>query len=180
MLLRFVLSPNRCYRGNDLISPAFSSTGTDPILNGAHTNYAIRGCRISDLQAVAKIEKVSFPDPYDKATFLRFLVWENEGFLVAEDQGRIVGYVIASSGHGSGLIASIAVSPNYTRMGIGSTLMRAALGYLIGKVREVKLQVSVTNTSALDLYVKFSFRETGRIPRYYPNGDDAVLMMRQF
>ena len=163
-----------------MISPGFSASGSDPILNGARINYTIRGCRISDLHEVAEIEKVSFPDPYDKATFLRFLVWENEGFLVAEDQGRILGYVIASSGQGSGLIASIAVSPNYKRMGIGSTLMRAALDYLIGKVREVKLQVSVTNTAAIDLYIKFFFRETGRIQRYYPNGDDALLMTRQF
>jgi ribosomal-protein-alanine N-acetyltransferase len=173
-------SVNGYPRGNDLISLEFFTPTYDPIMSDARANYAIRGCRISDLHQVAEIEKVSFPDPYDKATFLRFLVWERKGFLVAEDQGTILGYVIASSGHGSGLIASIAVSPNYKQKGIGSTLMRAALDYLIGKVREVKLQVSVRNTAAIGLYIKFSFREAGRLQGYYPNGDDALLMTRQF
>jgi ribosomal protein S18 acetylase RimI-like enzyme len=58
--------------------------------------------------------------------------------------------------------------------------MRAALDYLIGKVREVKLQVSVRNTAAIGLYIKLSFREAGRLQGYYPNGDDALLMTRQF
>jgi ribosomal-protein-alanine N-acetyltransferase len=148
-------------------------------MSGARTSYLIRGCRIWDLHEVSEIEKASFPDPYDKPTFLRLLLWEPRGFLVAEDKETILGYVIASSGHGSGLIASIAVSPNHKRIGIGSTLMRAALDYLVRKVTEVNLQVSVRNTAAIDLYVKFSFRETGRVQEYYPNGDDALVMTRQ-
>jgi ribosomal-protein-alanine N-acetyltransferase len=151
------------------------------MIAGGRMNYTIRECRLSDLHEVSEIENVSFPDPYDKATFLRFLVWEHRGFLVAEGEGRILGYVIALTGHGFGLISSIAVSPTYKRMGIGSRLMRAALDFLVGKVPKVTLQVSVKNAAAIDLYVKkFSFRETARIAGYYPNGDDAILMTMQF
>ena len=130
---------------------------------------------------VLQIEKISFPDPYDRDTFSYFLRSEPGGFLVVHDgDGTILGYVIASSRYGYGLVMSIAVLPDQKRRGIGSMLMQAALNYLRSKVRQVYLQVSTTNAEAIAFYRKFSFHETGRISKYYPNGDDAVVMAIEF
>lgn len=123
-----------------------------------------------------KIEEASFPNPYAKSVFTRYLSLTDEGFLVAEQKGGVVGYIIAEIQGTQGLIVSLAVLPEYRKGGIGSTLMREALQRLCKKVRRIHLQVSVQNRAALKFYRKFSFQEMGTVKNYYPDGDDAVLM----
>jgi ribosomal-protein-alanine N-acetyltransferase len=101
-----------------------------------------------------------------------------DGFLVADDGSRILGYVTTIVENEIGLIMSIAVSPGFRRKGIGDSLMESALNHLVGCER-VWLLVDERNTPAISLYHKHSFSETGRVIKgYYPNGDDAVEMAR--
>jgi ribosomal protein S18 acetylase RimI-like enzyme len=81
---------------------------------------------------------------------------------------------------GTGMVMSIAVSPQLRRSGIGDALMRSALNHLAGCER-IWLLVDRKNVAAISLYHKHFFRETGRIIKgYYPNGDDAVEMLRTY
>ncbi|MCB1400425.1 MAG: N-acetyltransferase [Rhodobacteraceae bacterium] len=64
--------------------------------------------------------------------------------LVAQGEGRILGHVAASSAEVGGeagwaLIGPLAVLPDRQRQGVGSALMRAALGQLRGAFRGVVL-----------------------------------------
>ncbi len=125
-----------------------------------------------------RIEKISFPNPYTIDFFTYYLSLTPEGFLVAEQEGGVVGYMIAEVEGIDGLIVSIAVSPEHRNRGIGSLLMREALESLCNRARRINLQVSAENMVAITFYRKFSFREISRIKNYYPNGDDAILMAR--
>jgi ribosomal-protein-alanine N-acetyltransferase len=135
-------------------------------------------CREGDLEGVLKIEKESFPDPYDRDVFSMLLQSEPEGFLVAECDDGVVGYVASSVRYG--LIFSLAVSADHRRKKIGWILMDAVLGYLRGRTEKVSLQVRVGNFAAINLYRRFSFREEGRVRRYYPDGEDALVMSLEF
>jgi ribosomal-protein-alanine N-acetyltransferase len=147
-----------------------------------YMDLTIRRSRFSDLGEILKIEKASFPDPYDRPTFLHLLLSEPGGFLVAEEKGAIVGYVVTTTGSGRGLIVSIAVSADHKRRGIGAKLLQEALDYLVDRrIEQVELQVRVTNTAAIQMYEKkFSFHISHRIRRYYQNGEDALVMVRRF
>ena len=105
---------------------------------------------------------------------MQLLGSEPEGFLVAEGDSGILGYVASSARYG--LIFSVAVSGVSRRKGIGRTLMDAVIGYLRGRTKRVSLQVRVSNTAAIGLYRELSFREEGRVRRYYPDGEDALVM----
>jgi ribosomal-protein-alanine N-acetyltransferase len=146
-------------------------------MTAAASKYKIRRCAMDDLEPVLRIENASFPDPYDRRTFAYFIFSDPDGFLVAEDDGSIVGCVVTSTREGHGLIISIAVAPERKREGIGSKLLEAALRHLATRSDEVYLQVSVKNLEAIDFYHKFSFREAGLIKNYYQNGDDAYVMV---
>ena len=132
-----------------------------------------------DFEQVVAIEKVCFPErPYTREDFLLLMTQAGEGFVVAEDEGRVVGYVTTVIEGGVGLIMSIAVSPQSRRRGVGDSLMRSALNHLT-RCDRIWLLVDQKNTAAISLYHKNSFFETGRVIKgYYPNGDDAVEMMR--
>ncbi len=136
-------------------------------------SYRIRECVEKDLVDVLKIENESFTDPYDMEIFSQLLRSEPEGFLVA-DGGGILGYVAASARYG--LILSLAISPSHRRKGIGAALLDSVLRYLRGRTSRVTLQVRVGNSAAIALYRRFSFREEGRLRRYYPDGEDALVM----
>jgi ribosomal-protein-alanine N-acetyltransferase len=43
-------------------------------------------------------------------------------------------------------------------------------------VRRMTLEVRPSNTAALGLYGKFGFHIEGRRPRYYSDGEDALIM----
>jgi ribosomal-protein-alanine N-acetyltransferase len=101
---------------------------------------------------------------------------EPGGFLVAEYGDDLVGYVAAACRSGEGIIWSIAVSEKSRGRGIGRSLMESELVYLSEKVSRINLQVSVKNSAAISLYTSLSFKEIGRIKRYYSNGDDAFIM----
>jgi len=144
------------------------------------TNLVLRACRYEDLDKVLAIERASYPDsPYARTDFDIFLLVAKKGFLVACQGDSLLGYVIATEKGGSGLIQSVAVSPESRRKHVGRALMTAALDYLAKSERAV-LQVDPSNESAISLYHKLSFRETGsRIRGYYPNGNDAIEMVRE-
>jgi ribosomal-protein-alanine N-acetyltransferase len=139
----------------------------------------IRAFRNEDLNQVMAIEEASFPDPYSEPFFWWLKLQVGERFIVAE-KGKIVGYAISEIHRGRGHIISMAVSPDCRRAGIGSTLLRESIARLELKVREIYLEVRSGNEAAIKLYEKFSFRRTSEVrKRYYPDGEDALVMARQ-
>jgi ribosomal-protein-alanine N-acetyltransferase len=44
-------------------------------------------------------------------------------------------------------------------------------------LESVSLEVRTSNTAAITLYEKFGFVVAGRRAAYYPNGEDALLMI---
>ncbi|MDA4112791.1 MAG: ribosomal protein S18-alanine N-acetyltransferase [Thaumarchaeota archaeon] len=153
-------------------SPPAAASGEN--VPAAEPSYRIRRCTDGDLDVILRIEDESFSDPYDRDVFSQLLRSEPDGFLVAEGEGGVVGYVASSARYG--LIFSLAVSADHRRKGIGWMLMDGALRYLRGRTRRVTLQVRVGNAAAIALYRRFSFKEEGIVRRYYPDGEDALVM----
>lgn len=142
--------------------------------------YSLRACELGDLAQVVQVERASFPErPYSRLDFLAYLLTGRDGFIVASRDGSVVGYVIAISQGREGSVQSIAVSPDSRGKGVGELLMRSAIDRLAGKCDRVHLLVDAKNETAIRLYSKLSFEETGKVVRrYYPNGSDAVEMAR--
>ena len=140
----------------------------------------IRQAERADLLAVHRIEQASFPQPWPFDAFERYL--DESGFLVA-DTGAIVGYVVADSvpNHGRplGHIKDIAVHEQHRGQGVGSSLLERALGVLAARgVASVKLEVRESNTRARQLYREFDFAHRRTVPRYYSDGEDALVLVR--
>ena len=140
-------------------------------------DLTVRPCRHQDIDQVVVLEKACFPDgPYTKLEFLLLLAQCGDGFLVADDGSKVLGYVTTIIENGIGLVMSIAVSPKFRRKGIGDSLLISAINHL-AKCERIWLLVDEKNAAAISLYHKHSFSETGRIVKgYYPNGNNAIEM----
>ncbi len=138
----------------------------------------IRDVKSKDMQAILTIEYKCFKDPYPLSLLNRLHAMHPDGFLVAEAEGKIVGYVIGVLRWGAtGHILAIATDPPYQRQSIASALM----GHIINRLRAkgaklVRLEVRKSNAGAQQFYLKLGFRQQGEVPYYYEDGEAAVTM----
>jgi len=154
--------------------------------------YIIRRFREEDLPSVIHINRSCLPENYTPDFFIYHFREFPEGFLVAEMNGVIVGYIMSRIDRGfsyyshsttvseKGHVISLAVMPRARRRGIAEKLLRKAIEALRSKgVKEVYLEVRISNIPAINLYRKLGFKIAKRIPRYYADGEDAYVMLLQ-
>ncbi len=141
----------------------------------------IRVAEPSDIDVVYGLEVRCFRDPYPRELLRILQALYPQLFLVAEEGNVIIGYVsglIRTDGFGH--IVSICVEPGYRRRGIGKALM-ITLEKLMKEIFGVcmyRLEVRVSNTIAIKLYESLGYKIQLRIPRYYTDGEDAYLMIK--
>jgi len=138
-----------------------------------------RRAKFDDLPIIQQIERLSFSTPYS-TFYMRSLLNNADIYYVAEYEGKIVGYIIARKENNKlGHIISIAVHPDYRRIGLGTVLMKKAEDSLrnLGCYR-VYLEVRVSNKPAIQLYKKLGYIIVRTIPSYYSDGEDAFLMVK--
>lgn len=141
----------------------------------------VRRAERADLLAIYRIEKASFPQPWPYEVFDRFL--DEPGFLVAEADGGVVGFVVAdvvpNHGRAFGHVKDLAVHPERRGEGWGRRLLAHALTRLAeGDATTVKLEVREGNEPARNLYGDFGFQTLRRVHNYYDDGTDAFVMVR--
>jgi ribosomal-protein-alanine N-acetyltransferase len=100
-------------------------------------------------------------------------------YLVAEEDGHIVGYAGLCVYADDAYIQTIAVAASHQHRGIGTALlielMREARRRSVDKVA---LEVRADNPSAQKLYARFGFEAVGLRRGYYqPSNVDAVVMV---
>lgn len=153
---------------------------TAPVPEGGDS-LSIRPARRADLLAIVRIENASFSQPWPHDAFETFL--GEPGFLVAIDEARtIVGYIVSdvtpNYGRNLGHVKDIAVHPDHRGSGIGSALLTRALSVLGAyDADSIKLEVRPSNESARRLYRSFGFDPLRRVPGYYDDDEDAIVMI---
>ncbi len=139
-----------------------------------------RGWTMNDLDGIAEIERECFSDPWTRRMLAdSFLSERFEGVLLEED-GRVVAYGGESIVFDEAEIQLVAVSEMYRRCGRGRKILDDLLEIARAHgVKRVFLEVRVSNASAQLLYLKGGFRGLYCRTRYYPDGEDAIVMMRE-
>ncbi len=136
----------------------------------------IRTMARSDVPAVAILEREIFPEPWSARIFFDELSQSNRAYVMATNDGEILGYgglmVIEDDAH----ITTLGVIPGFRRMRIGTRLMLALVERAVGGgARHLTLEVRATNTDAQSLYERFGFAPVGKRKSYYA-GEDAIVM----
>jgi ribosomal-protein-alanine N-acetyltransferase len=146
-----------------------------------HLSTRIRPASRADLLAVFRIEQRAFPQPWPYVAFEQFL--GERGFLVAAQAEQVIGYIIADTitNHGRplGHVKDLAVREADRGHGVGRQLLGSALSAMeAADVARVKLEVRPSNEAAVALYRRFGFSQHRSVPRYYDDGEDALIMIR--
>jgi ribosomal-protein-alanine N-acetyltransferase len=98
-------------------------------------------------------------------------------YLVAEVDGEVVGYAVASFAGDIAELQRIGVTPAARRTGIASALLDEVVAEAPGTgANRLLLEVREDNGGALAFYAARGFIEIDRRPRYYRDGTTAVVL----
>ncbi len=141
----------------------------------------VRPGTVADLDQVVRIEREAFSDPWPADSLRRELAADRlRRPLVAEADGKVVGYLMAWRVADEWHIINVAVDGRWRRRGVGARLLAVSLDEARATgCSLVTLEVRVGNAAARAFYRRFGFREVGlRRGYYHDTGEDAVLMSR--
>ena len=138
----------------------------------------VRDVRPTDLDAVAALERVSFPVPWKREFFASEVGLAHRFNRVARASGgTLAGYVFCAFAAGEIHVNKIAVDPLYRRRGVARLLMKEVLDFSDRiQAEEIFLEVRPSNLPARNFYLLLGFREVGRRAQYYADGEDALVM----
>ena len=137
-----------------------------------------RRMTLEDVPQVHEIELKTFHTPWSYQSFVDEMTTNKcARYIVAEEDGRILGYAGAWLIFEEGHITNIAVNEADRGRGIGAGVTRALMQYAANMgVQYMTLEVRRSNLVAQSLYKKMGFIELGVRKRYYEdNGEDAYL-----
>ncbi|MBE0517231.1 MAG: ribosomal protein S18-alanine N-acetyltransferase [Methanophagales archaeon] len=139
----------------------------------------IRNFERPDIRRVMEIEEESFLDG-DAGLYLELYEEWLEGFLVAEKDDEVIGFVVlVLTPEGEGRVFALAVASRYKGRGVGRALLKAAFNTLRKRrIGYVRLEVRVSNQIAQSLYRSMGFMDIGFIPFYYKDGEGAIVMRK--
>jgi ribosomal protein S18 acetylase RimI-like enzyme len=147
------------------------------------SGLVIREARSSDIDALTAIEAACFAsDRLSRRSLASLAKSPSASVIVACIEGRPVGYAMILTRRGSrkARLYSIAVSPNASGRGIGSSLLAAAedMACRLGASR-LHLEVRADNPTAIRLYERAGYRALGQKLDYYEDGAMALLLGRE-
>lgn len=139
----------------------------------------IRRMTMADVDGVAAVEAATFPTPWSRDAFASEMNNVAARYLVAEKDGKIIGFagawIILDESH----VTNIAVYKEERGQGIGRKLTEGLMQYLSNLgAAYATLEVRKSNEVAQNLYVSLGFIKLGVRKRYYEdNGEDALIMV---
>ena len=140
----------------------------------------VRGLQLRDLSAIEEIERAAYPTPWSRSMFAGELAKPSSICLGAFFDNRLIGYLIVSRYVDAWHVMNIAVTPEFRRRGIASTLL-GQLFDLTGDDdrRGYTLEVRISNGGAIALYERLGFESRGVRRGYYTdNREDALIMWK--
>jgi ribosomal-protein-alanine N-acetyltransferase len=145
--------------------------------------YDVRPLTVTQLDECWRLDQRCFVDgeAYSRDTFEYLLTApESVSYRVVTQGGAMVGFIIGlvEPDH-TGHVTTVGVAPEHRRRGLAYRLMeKVEDGFRRRDVRMVRLEVRSINTGAQQLYRNLGYIVTQRLPRYYSNGGDGLLMIK--
>ena len=139
----------------------------------------VRPMVMTDVDGVMAVEHDSFLTPWSRSAFEEELAQNRLArYIVAEENGAIVGYagtwLVINEAH----VTNVAVSSQRRREGIGRLLMQNLMELARENGMEsMTLEVRVSNAAARHLYAQMGFVEAGIRKNYYSETKEDALVL---
>ena len=135
----------------------------------------------TEMFSVIKLASETLTERYNPSLFNYFYETFPEGFIVADTDHKIVGFLIGVKINTEyAKILMLAVLKPYRKQKIGSELLNYFLR-IINKIniKKIELEVRTKNKTAIKFYQKNGFKITEIHRKFYQTGENAYTMKRE-
>jgi ribosomal-protein-alanine N-acetyltransferase len=157
-----------CARGNFIMDLVCGNEGR------VYVRWMVR----RDFPEVMAIENSCFEFPWREEDFQVCLKQRNCIGMVAEVDGRVVGFMIYETPKNRIHLLNIATLPEFQRRGVATQMVQKLIGKLTNHGRtRISMEIRESNLPALIFFRSRGFRATGVLHCFYEDtNDDAYVM----
>ncbi len=142
----------------------------------------LRAFKPSDLDTLCEIDCACFPPgiSYSRSEMAEYVGGKRSRTWVAQDDNRIVGFLIAEGDDQGSHIITVDVAPEWRRRGVATVLMDAAEEWAREQGAElIYLETAEDNIVAQRFYGQRGYKKIDTIEHYYSNGAAAWVMTKK-
>ena len=131
-----------------------------------------------DFAQVLAIEQACFEFPWTEQEFLQCLRQPNSLGMVAEYEGRVIGFVIYETPKNRIFITNIATVPEFQRRGVARQIIHKLVTKMIYQQRhKIAIEIRETNIPGLLCFRALGFRAAMVRKNFYENqSEDAYVL----
>ena len=141
----------------------------------------LRKWKYEDILKISELEQECFPqEPWSFKTLAASFDSESFQGVLAEDGGEIIGYGGITVAADTADIDNVAVTELFRNSGVGTAIITELVK--IAKERgaqKVFLEVRVSNSVAMEMYLHNGFKGVYARTRYYSDGEDCLVMCKE-
>lgn len=134
----------------------------------------------SDIPKILAVYENNFSDGWKENMLISAF---NEGRFLCigmENEGEIIGVLTITVGETEADIEGVVTKKEHLRKGVAKALINYALEKLTAQKKEkVFLEVREGNISAINLYQSFGFKSISVRKKYYFDGENALVMLKE-
>ena len=144
--------------------------------------FKIRAYDVRDFQAIHKLDQACFPPgiSYSKWSMQYFVNLATADCLVAEEEKKIVGFLLAETNPPLAHIITLDVAESHRKQGVGSALLREMEEHFaFHGIQSVLLETAVDNETGIAFWTHHGYRSEAVVKRYYLGKIDAYEMRKR-
>jgi [ribosomal protein S18]-alanine N-acetyltransferase len=144
-------------------------------------DFRLRSSEPEDFETLYEIDQACYEQQiaYSRRELRQYLRMPGAECVVAESEGKILGFCISTHENRLGYIITMDVPERFRRMGIATALIEETERRLaVNWVLEVYLETATNNAPAIALWTKRGYQRRAVRKGYYPGGGDAYTMMK--
>lgn len=141
----------------------------------------VRKCRYEDILSISELEKECFTgESWSFGTIAS--AFENPAYtmIVAEEEGEVCGFGCIVTTCETSDLENVLVAEEYRNSGVGKAILNALTDDAARRGAEkMFLEVRVSNAVAMKLYLSCGFKGIYARTRYYADGEDCLVMVKE-
>lgn len=141
----------------------------------------VRKIEFRDIKKVVELEEKYLLESLGEKLLASELSEKNNGvsFYVIENDDVVIGYIGRYYFFQEAEVLNFVVDESYQRQGYGQKLFDKMVEDM-KDVKKITLEVRASNIKGINFYTKNGFKQVGVRKRYYKNGEDALLLLKEF
>lgn len=141
----------------------------------------VRKMEFRDIKKVVELEEKYLLESLGEKLLASELSEKNNGvsFYVIENDDVVIGYIGRYYFSQEAEVLNFVVDESYQRQGYGQKLFDKMVEDM-KDVKKITLEVRASNIKGINFYTKNGFKQVGVRKKYYKNGEDALLLLKEF